>query len=158
MKHTLKEIHDNDYAIHCDTEEKANLLCKAMDKKGWTWSGGTRCTEDNRWEHDKNNTCYRPSCGGYCNVDWYKNEGYTIVEFEDVILPRDSFIDSIFSNTKAGVVAVKFADGSKRVLHLQKGDKFDLEKAVALAIAEKQCGGYSKFKEEMENALKGGKK
>lgn len=158
MKYTLKEIYDKSIAVHCSTEGKAKKLLRAFDKMGWTWGGRARYTDLNHWGHYREKTCYRPSDGSFAYVDWYKGYSCTVVEFEDAILPSDPLIDSIFSNKKAGVVVVKFSDGSKKILRLQNGDRFDLEKAVAIAIARKACGGYDKFKEEMENALKGGKK
>jgi hypothetical protein len=85
-KYTLQECFDSNIAIHCDTEDKADRLCKAMDKKGWKWNCGARYVERTCWQFEKKYTCYEPY-GGYCsNVAFYKDEGYTIVEFDDVDL------------------------------------------------------------------------
>lgn len=48
-KITLSEFFKNDekLAIHCDTEEKANLLLKAFDKMGKKWFAGNSYLERN---------------------------------------------------------------------------------------------------------------
>lgn len=71
-------------AIHCDTEEKANKLSRAFDKMGKKWADGSRYISNNCWDATyKKDTCYS-NAAGYCRIDWYKENGWKIYEFEDV--------------------------------------------------------------------------
>lgn len=86
-KYTLQEIYDKGFAIHCDTEEKAKKLCKALDKVGWKWCDGKKYTEDTRWWLRHKGTCYQPTVvGGHADIKWYKIRGIHVVEFGDVDL------------------------------------------------------------------------
>ena len=76
---TIKEFFEskNKLAIHCDTEEKAKKLLKAFNKAGYRWS------EYTDWEFDREETCY--SNGGcYGSVDYFKQCGYIIIEFDEI--------------------------------------------------------------------------
>lgn len=72
-------------AIHCDTEEKANKLLNAFDKLGKNWSDGNSYLEYTYYATHKQNTCYS-NHRTHTKYNWYKNNGYTIYEFEDVDL------------------------------------------------------------------------
>ena len=92
--YTLQECIDKNYAIHCDTEDKANKLMKALDSEGHGWVGNERYSkENNRWRKYGKATCYFPFTGQYCDVDYYKSVGLKIVWFDDVILPQDRKIN-----------------------------------------------------------------
>jgi len=85
-KYTLQEIYDKGFAIHCDTESKANRLLMAFDKMGWRWNTGARYTEFNNWKVNKDGTCYFPSDNSYDLIDSFKSEEHVVFEFDDVDL------------------------------------------------------------------------
>lgn len=86
-KITLKEFWESPYdlAIHCDTEKKANKLCKAFGKMGIKWVNGVSYTDVNNWHIYKKDTCYA-NRREYSNLVFYLDMDYTVYEFEDVIL------------------------------------------------------------------------
>lgn len=86
-KITLSEFFKNDekLAIHCDTEEKANLLLKAFDKMGKRWRSNQSYLEENKWRGFKEKTCYEND-GTYCCKEFYLGTSYIVYEFEEVIL------------------------------------------------------------------------
>lgn len=86
-KITLSEFFKNDekLAIHCDTEEKANLLLKAFDKMGKRWRSNQSYLEENNWRGFKEETCYENE-NLYCYKSWYSDNGYKVYEFEEVEL------------------------------------------------------------------------
>lgn len=90
-KITLTEFWNSNklMAIHCDTEEKANKLLEAFDKLGKKWRDEKSYLDlkQNRWSSHNNFTCYSNNCG-YASIDFYKEDGYTIYEFEDVDLDK----------------------------------------------------------------------
>lgn len=72
-------------AIHCDTEEKANILLKAFDKMGKKWTSGDSYLKWNNWGTYEEKTCYSNE-GEFCSKGFYLNEYYKIYEFEEVEL------------------------------------------------------------------------
>ena len=87
VKITLEEFFesDNNLAIHCDTEEKAQKLCEAFDRLGKAWVTGTSYLENNYWLKYGKDACYTNSKMA-CNKEYLLNEHFGIYEFEDVIL------------------------------------------------------------------------
>lgn len=72
-------------AIHCDTEEKADKLLKAFDRLGKKWCENVSYLETNGYSHYGQMSCYSNNrCISDCN--YYKNNGYTIYEFDEVDL------------------------------------------------------------------------
>lgn len=80
-------------AIHCATERDAETLLNEM----WAqhpelmdhWRHG-----ETKWDWYKKNTCYAPhiydgraSCLQYCSSEYWVEEGYTIVTFEELLMP-----------------------------------------------------------------------
>ena len=89
-KITIKDFWNNDkkIAIHCNTEEKANELCKTLDKNGMSWLrglGSDRYIDFNGWFRYQERTCYS-NAGGYGSINFYIEEEAKIYEFEDVDL------------------------------------------------------------------------
>jgi hypothetical protein len=89
-KITLSElIKDYNAVIACPKLEQANAYAKAMDKMGRTWLIiGASYIEDNKWGIHKEKTCYRPWANMYDSLQWYKEHGYKIYDFDDVDLTK----------------------------------------------------------------------
>lgn len=94
-KITLSEFFKNDekLAIHCDTEEKANLLLKAFDKMGKRWRSNQSYLEENKWRGFKEKTCYEND-GTYCCKEFYLGTSYIVYEFEEVILEDGNYMNN----------------------------------------------------------------
>ena len=80
-------------AIHTTTEEQAIKLLSELDKKGYEWDNGEKLTDKTYYGVFRENTCYnftpdfRPILNKkimYGPLDWYQDEGYTIIEFKDI--------------------------------------------------------------------------
>ena len=80
-KITLTEFWNSKYklAIHCNTEEKANKFIEKSNKTD-KW-GDFR----NFYEVYKEKTCYSND-SQFCNLEFYKENNYTIYEFDEVDL------------------------------------------------------------------------
>lgn len=72
-------------AIHCDTEEKANILLKAFDKMGKKWNSSTLYTKESNYEWYEEKTCYSNK-GFFCSNEIYSAMNFKIYEFEEVEL------------------------------------------------------------------------
>ena len=86
-KITLKEFWESEkvLCIHCDTEEKANMLLEAFDKVGMKWCTNQSYLADNSWIDEKENTVYYNN-GAYSSLWDAKKNNCIIYEFEDVYL------------------------------------------------------------------------
>ena len=75
---TLTEFWEsnNVLAIHCDTEEKAETLCKAFHKMDKTWSNSDSYVENNDWDRHRENTCYYND-GDISHIDYVRYKNYT---------------------------------------------------------------------------------
>ena len=77
----LKEI-KTDMVIHCKTKGEVSEVFKVVKENGFSID---------IWDGKKENTCLRISDGvlvGFDCVDYYTNDGYTITEFSDLIIPE----------------------------------------------------------------------
>lgn len=72
--------------VHCDTEEKDRELSIWADSKGLRWGSGKDYLKYNNWHVYKKDTCYYLYAGEFSDVDFYKEEDYTILKYEDVVL------------------------------------------------------------------------
>ena len=72
-------------AMHCNTKEKANIFYKYLNDMRLKWNSGKSYldNEDNEWNYYKENTCYDFYRGGYSPKDYYEDNGYKILEFDD---------------------------------------------------------------------------
>lgn len=75
--------------VHCDTREKAKVLHQWADSVGLKWIGGDSYLGLDRWNTHKEDTCYRLLNGRFSNINYYKEIGYTIYEYQDVILDKN---------------------------------------------------------------------
>jgi hypothetical protein len=79
----LRDI--NIIGIHCNTEAKANALCKAFDKAGQKWCDGTSYLSDNEFVYYGKDTCYTND--NYVDhLIYLEMEAAPVIEFEDVDL------------------------------------------------------------------------
>jgi hypothetical protein len=65
--------------VHCSTLEEALAICQLMNDKGFKWCSDESYLDENRWKDYKENTCYYPSGGSYCYVDYFKINNYNII-------------------------------------------------------------------------------
>jgi hypothetical protein len=69
-----------------------------MHKNGLKWSA-ERCESyflKNSYNWYKENTCYSLH-GSFCDIDWYKKHGYTIIEFDDIIAGKYDRREKMFT-------------------------------------------------------------
>ena len=92
----LKEIKPG-MVIHCKTEDEAKELFEHLDSLGYKWNC-TRCDnslneKSTLFETCGDKMCYEIKTNNtilYSDYDFYEEEGYTITEFSDLIIPEMS--------------------------------------------------------------------
>lgn len=71
------------YVMHCKTEEEAKDFCEYLHRVGRTWCTKQSYLEDTEYRHYTKHTAYSFNEGCYTEIDWYRNHGYTILEWSD---------------------------------------------------------------------------
>ena len=97
----LERAETEKIAIHTRTEKQAKALLKALDKRGYRWTEGIKLNSTTWYGVFRKDTCYsfydyyrklQDKEVRYCSFNWYKNEGYTIIEFKDIDWKGDWYI------------------------------------------------------------------
>lgn len=78
----LEKFKTEDIVINCETQKEAAEFCKWMYKNNFH-------PQKDWYQQYLSNTCYSGR-GYYSDVDFYKEEGCTIIKFKDCIIPNDS--------------------------------------------------------------------
>lgn len=75
-----EEFKEDNIAVHCKTRTESIQFCEMERDHGIDFDRASTF-----WFRSRENTCY--SCKGnrwmYGDLDWYRNENYTILEFSD---------------------------------------------------------------------------
>ena len=66
--------------VHCKTAKEVNELLKWKESLSYRYS-----SSDNFFYEYKEKTCYDVNDNTFEGIDFYLNEGYTIIEFEDAL-------------------------------------------------------------------------
>lgn len=92
------KLPDENTVVHCATEEEAELFVGYACVNGYAGPGNG--TELNWWDHYKAETCYHLRKGKVCyaTAEYYRNAGYRISEFRDLLLP-DAFSEDELRDT-----------------------------------------------------------
>lgn len=78
----LKEIKGENIAVHCKSLTEADLLIEHTESS---------LNYDEAWFSYGEHICFRAYKGqmiGYADVDYYRKNGYEIIEFSDLVLPE----------------------------------------------------------------------
>lgn len=100
---------DNKIAVHCKTEEEAKDFCEQMCEKGMKWRSGDSYLEHTAYGEYLSETCHT-GIGGFADYDFYKSEGYKILEWSDYM--NKEFTKA---NLKSGMV-VEYRNGERRLV------------------------------------------
>ena len=83
MKKFKLEDYEGKFVMHVKTEEEYNTFSKFLDSKGETWNIDQSYMKIRHWDENTNNTCFCFNEGMYCNLEYFQNHDYTILEFSD---------------------------------------------------------------------------
>ena len=88
--------------------EKANVLLTEADERGLKWCTGESYKNITEWSIYKNNTCYKLTDGTLESLDFFKDENYTILTYEDVLLKGENDMKRINKNYDDGQLTVTY--------------------------------------------------
>ena len=75
--------YDDTYVMLCPTKECAEIFLRFLDSQGLTWCSGSSYLEYNRWNSYKSKTCYRFIPGEFCDLKYFIDNKYNILNFYD---------------------------------------------------------------------------
>lgn len=78
------EDYDETYVMHCKTKEDAIVFTEYLCSIGKRWCSHEDYTPYNTsWENYKEQTCYEFVGGTFCDLPYFIQENYHILNFED---------------------------------------------------------------------------
>lgn len=83
MKFDFEKYKGQNVAMHCKTEREAINFCNYMHEHGKIWDNGRSYKEVTYYNNNKEETCYNFNSNLYCDIQFYKNAGYLILEWSD---------------------------------------------------------------------------
>ena len=91
----VTDLKENE-CIHCETEEQANAICKLMHEAGLKWRFGNSYLENTYYyEEYKSETCYFPADRQYADLDYAKEENYTIYKAEQFLTQNTKTMSTV---------------------------------------------------------------
>ena len=114
----IQKFKSEDIAVNCETYEEAKEFCECMDRYDLNWFSNQ--FDDIRFEYYKENTCYEfKQYRMYSPIIFFKEEGYTIIKFKDLIFENNSntkeeTMKEFIEYWKNNKVAVKFTKGEDK--------------------------------------------
>lgn len=81
-KFRLEDYQEN-YIMHCDTEEKAKIFCDFLHDAGRIWDSGILYNQRTFWEVYKEKTVYCFDEGMFADVEYAIDFDYQVLEFDD---------------------------------------------------------------------------
>ena len=113
----VTDLKENE-CIHCETEEQAISICRLMHESGLKWRFGESYLEENEYNIYKSQTCYFPKERQYADLDYAKEENYTIFKAEQFLTKK--------TETMSTVVNIN-PDTSEIKITPKEGFEIDLE-------------------------------
>lgn len=135
MKFNINKYMGN-YAMHCKTEEEANIFLRYLDSVGRKWVNGTSYMSMTNWDVYGHDTCYDFNGGTYCDKTYFLTRGYyTILEFSDFEWDNKNTKRKpvIIYRNGQDVIALDKETGEKAVAKCHPNDEFDF--AIGAQIA-----------------------
>ena len=91
----VTDLKENE-CIHCETEEQAKAICKLMHEAGLKWRFGNSYLENTYYYEDyKSETCYFPADRQYADLDYAKEENYTIYKAEQFLTQNTKTMSTV---------------------------------------------------------------
>lgn len=121
----------DDYVMHCNTEEKANVFCKYLNSVGRKWNSDCSYLEANEWAYYEEDTCYNFNYGTFCDYNSYCID-YTILEFNNFDWSEEEKENNMKNFTKSDLqngMVIETRDKTRFLVNgnilVGKGDDWD---------------------------------
>ena len=81
FKHDI--IKEPGVAVRCNTKKEAENFLSWAKSQGCCWVDGSSF-DDLKYDYYLHHTCYQPFEGSFCSEFWYKNHGFTVIDYKEV--------------------------------------------------------------------------
>lgn len=75
--------YDSRCVMHCRTREDAKSFLQHLHELGKTWCSGQSYANVTNYDQYGGDTCYSFADDTYCDIGYFIEEGYTILEYDD---------------------------------------------------------------------------
>lgn len=89
MSFNLREFNSSKLVMHCKTAKEARDFCSLLHRAGREWSSGMSYDTNTKWDDYEHKTCYNFNEGTFSSVNYYKSEGFTILEWSDYMAKKE---------------------------------------------------------------------
>ena len=117
MKFNLDD-YKGKYAMHCKTEEEAEIFCAFLHKNGKKWSTKDSYLKDTCWSFFKEKTCYFFNKGTYDKIQTCIVQDYVILEWEDFM--KDTINTNNATDENTNKKYVKITDNYNNIEKIYK--------------------------------------
>jgi len=107
------ECLERNTVVHLRTQEQADTFSIWLDSRGKEWRKQVRYTDESEWYFYKEDTCYHPYKESYGDIDFYKDEGYKILSYEEALLEEKEYSLPVIDLTKCKKYHVWNDEGEK---------------------------------------------
>ena len=89
LKFNLEDFKNKKIAVNCDTEEQAVNFLSYLERNNLKWSDDGLLSAESEWSRYKEYTCYicDSSGVGFSYIQYFKNIGYTILDYSLLEFP-----------------------------------------------------------------------
>lgn len=144
----VTDLKENE-CIYCETEDKANAICKLMHEAGLKWCTGNYYLSHNNYASYNEITCYMPKIGAFCSLYHAKESNYTIYKAEQFLNQSIEVMSTIVNiNQDTSEINITPKEGFE--IDLEKSD-FKNGKVLLKKVKEKYP---SEFKDLGTNTFK----
>ena len=77
------EDYDDKYVMHCPTRESAMVFLQHLHSIGKKWCSGQSYAKVANYDQYGGDTCYSFTDDTYCDIGYFIDGGYTILECDD---------------------------------------------------------------------------
>jgi|SRR5690625_2651216 len=116
-KYWIKDLTEKQ-VIHAPTEDIAKMLCNKFHKLGLKWRSRRSYPENLHWDKYKEETCYAPSDGEFCDIDYYTEQGYEILTIDQLLDFQANEYPKVMEVSDNGL------EWDQRVVFMEKNGKF----------------------------------
>ena len=99
-----EKIMKDKVVVRCYTKDDGNNLLRWADSVGLTWVDGSKYGTGTHWSSYMNGSCYNLKGGTLGKYSYYKNKGFTILEYKDVVVNKPKIL-------KIGEYEFDYVDG-----------------------------------------------
>lgn len=130
--------------VHCKTEELANEFLELADSFGYNWCDKKSYANINEYKDYGKDTCYNIYGGSFCDKFYYRNIGYTIVEFQSIekmyVISNPNRFFTTYTAFFYQTNNQKFAVDYDYKVILEKGTIVEV-----VGSGQHECSGYSEI-------------